>query len=147
MTSKPVGASIPAAPPLVLVCDDFADSRELYAEYLADAGFRTDVAADGEEAIAQAYALRPDLIVMDLDMPRIDGREAIRQLKADPATKNIVIIALTGHGLADHGKAVYDVGCDEYLTKPLSPDALAAAVKAALACRDSLESGSRPRRP
>jgi CheY-like chemotaxis protein len=131
--------------PLVLVVDDYEDIRVLYAEYLHAAGFRTECAEDGAIAIARAHALRPDLIVMDLDMPNLDGREAIRQLKADPATRDIVIIALTGREVMDHGQRVYEVGCDEYLTKPLSPDALAAAVRTALACRYELGTGSRPR--
>jgi CheY-like chemotaxis protein len=133
--------------PLVLVVDDYADCRDLYAEYLADAGFRTQTAEDGRDAIAQARAIQPDLIVMDLDMPDVDGRQAIRSLKADPATSEIVIIALTGREVTNHGAALYEAGCDEYLTKPISPDALAAAVRTALACRESSATGPRPRLP
>jgi two-component system sensor histidine kinase BarA len=82
---------------------------------------------------------------MDLDLPGIDGREAIRVLETDPATRAIVIIALTGHEVTNHGKAVYEAGCDEYLTKPVSPDALAEAVRTAPSCRDDLGTGTRPR--
>ncbi len=133
--------------PLILIVDDYADTRDLYAEYLATTGFRTCAAEDGQDAIAQARALRPDLIVMDLDMPNIDGREAIRRLRADVETRDIVIIALTGHEVTDHGRTVYEAGCDEYLTKPISPDALAAAVKTALACREIGDTGKRMRSP
>lgn len=129
----------------MLVADDYEDTRALYAEYLHAAGFRTETAEDGAIAIARAHASRPDLIVMDLDMPNLDGREAIRRLKADPETRDIVIVALTGRDVVDHGKLVYEAGCDEYLTKPVSPDALAAAVRTALASRYDLGTGSRPR--
>lgn len=80
-------------------------------------------------------------------MPNVDGREAIRRLKADAETRGIVIIALTGHEVPNHGKAVYEAGCDEYLTKQVSPDALAAAVRTALAGRDDVRTGARPRLP
>ena len=133
--------------PLVLVVDDYEDTRDLYAEFLKHAGFRVDTAEDGEQAIAKARALRPDLIVMDMTMPKVDGLQATRVLRADPATRDIVIIALSGAALPEHGRAAYESGCDEYLTKPLSPHALANAVKHALACdEDAQRTGRHPRR-
>lgn len=134
--------------PLVLVADDFADTREMYAEYLAAAGFRTETAEDGAEAIAKARALRPDVVVLDMTMPNVDGWEAARVLRADPSTQRIVIIAVTGHVLPEHGKSAYEAGCDEYLTKPLSPDALRVAVVRALSSTDGeTKTGRHPRRP
>ena len=86
--------------PLILVVDDYQDAREMYAEYLQYSGFRVAEAKNGNEAVAQARSLRPDLILMDLSLPGMDGWEATRVLKADDATKHIPIVALTGHALA-----------------------------------------------
>ncbi|HUG54864.1 MAG TPA: response regulator, partial [Vicinamibacteria bacterium] len=91
------GVSTGAGVPMILVVDDTLDARELYAEYLRIAGLRAEVAEDGYEAVAKATALRPSVIIMDLSMPRMDGWEATRRIKANPATRDIPIIALTGH--------------------------------------------------
>ncbi len=82
--------------PLVLVVDDFADAREMYGEYLKFCGFRVAEAQNGVEAIDKAKRLKPDLILMDLSMPVVDGWEATRRLKADASTKGIPVVALTG---------------------------------------------------
>ena len=82
--------------PLILVVDDYQDAREMYAEYLQYSGFRVAEAKNGNEAVAQARSLKPDLILMDLSLPGMDGWEATRVLKADEATKKIPIVALTG---------------------------------------------------
>src|SRR5262249_15295979 len=84
-------------PPLILVVDDYQDAREMYAEYLQFSGFRVAEARNGNEAVDQAFALKPDLILMDLSLPGMDGWEATRQLKADERTRNIPVVALTGH--------------------------------------------------
>ncbi len=119
--------------PFVLIVDDFLEARELFSENLRDAGFITETAEDGAQAIVKARSLQPDLIVMDMAMPVVDGWEAIRVLRADPSTRDIVIIAVAGKALPESGKSAYESGCDEYLTKPLSSDALARAVRLALA--------------
>src|SRR5438105_15309703 len=85
--------------PLVLVVDDFVDAREMYGEYLKFCGFRVAEAANGVEAIESAKKLKPDLILMDLSMPLIDGWEATKRLKNDSATKQIPVVALTGHAM------------------------------------------------
>ena len=82
--------------PLVLVVDDFADAREMYGEYLKFCGFRVAEAQNGVEAIEKAKRLKPDLILMDLSMPVVDGWEATRRLKADSTTKAIPVVALDG---------------------------------------------------
>jgi CheY-like chemotaxis protein len=113
--------------PSVLVVDDYADSRQMYAELLAYAGYRVAEARDGAEAIAMAHRILPDLIVMDLSLPVIDGWEATRRLKADERTRLIPVLALTGHapeGLAGHSEAARDAGCDAFLAKPCSPETL-----------------------
>jgi two-component system cell cycle response regulator DivK len=119
----------PPAGPLVLVVDDYQDAREMYAEYLQYSGFRVAEAKNGNEAVAQARSLRPDLILMDLSLPGMDGWEATRVLKADEATKHIPIVALTGHALAGASEGARKAGCDSFVTKPCLPDDLVVEVK------------------
>ncbi|AKT41430.1 response regulator [Chondromyces crocatus] len=128
--------------PLVLVVDDFQDNREMFAEYLAFSGFRVAEAATGREALDKAFELLPDLILMDLSLPEIDGWKATRFLKNDPRTKAIPIVALTGHALAGHSREARDAGCDAFLTKPCLPDTLVAEIRRVLATRSSGDSTS-----
>ncbi len=114
---------------LILVVDDYQDAREMYAEYLQFSGFRVAEARNGNEAVAQARSLRPDLILMDLSLPGLDGWEATRVLKADDATKHIPIVALTGHALAGASEGARKAGCDSFVTKPCLPDDLVVEVK------------------
>jgi CheY-like chemotaxis protein len=107
--------------PLILVVDDYDDAREMYAEYLTFCGFRVAQARNGNEALGQAFALTPDLILMDLSLPGIDGWEATRQLKADDRTRGIPVIALTGHALAGPSESARKAGCDSFVTKPSCP--------------------------
>ena len=123
------GRAAKETPPLVLVVEDYEDARELYAEYLAFAGFRVEQASDGQEALDKAHQLIPDLILMDLSMPGMDGWEATRRLKRDHKTKHIPIIALTGHVLAGHSESARSAGCDSFLAKPCLPDAMVAEVR------------------
>jgi CheY-like chemotaxis protein len=120
-------------PVLVLIVEDYADAREMYAAYLQLSGYRVAEAADGETAMGLAAELRPDVIVMDLALPGVDGWEATRRLKADARTASIPIIALSGHTLPRHLDAARDAGCAVVLVKPLMPDALAAEVARVLA--------------
>jgi two-component system, cell cycle response regulator DivK len=122
-----------AAAPLILVVDDFLDNRQMYAEYLAFSGLRVEEAENGHEALEKAFAMLPDLIVMDLSLRGIDGWEATRRLKADPRTKGIPVIALTGHALAGHSKGAMDAGCDAFITKPCLPERLLEEVRKTLA--------------
>ncbi len=122
-----------AAAPLILVVDDFLDNRQMYAEYLAFSGLRVEEAENGHEALEKAFAMLPDLIVMDLSLPGIDGWEATRRLKADARTKRIPVIALTGHALAGHSKGAMDAGCDAFITKPCLPERLLEEVRRTLA--------------
>ena len=119
----------PSAQPLVLVVDDFQDNREMYAEYLAYCGFRVIEAKNGKEAIEQAFAQSPNVIIMDLSLPVMDGWEATRRLKADGRTKSIPVIALTGHALQGHSKGALDAGCDAFVAKPCLPDQLVLEIK------------------
>ena len=115
--------------PLILVVDDYQDAREMYAEYLQFSGFRVAEARNGNEAVAQAFSLRPDLILMDLSLPGMDGWEATRVLKADERTKHIPVVALTGHALAGASEGARRAGCDSFVTKPCLPDDLVIEVR------------------
>lgn len=126
---KATGAASAAGPPLVLIVDDFEDNRAMYVEYLQFQGFRVAEAVNGEEAVAQAMSLLPTVIVMDLSLPVMDGWEATRRIKANPRTKHVVVIALTGHAEAAHAKKAIDAGCDDFVTKPCLPDQLVAKIR------------------
>ena len=115
--------------PLILVVDDYQDAREMYAEYLQYSGFRVAEAKNGNEAVTQARALKPDLILMDLSLPGMDGWEATRVLKADEETRHITIVALTGHALAGASEGARKAGCDSFVTKPCLPDDLVVEVR------------------
>ncbi len=118
--------------PLVLLAEDFEDARELYRDYLEYSGFTVKTAGNGREAIEQAIALLPDLILMDASMPVLDGWQATRELKKNPATKHIPILALTAHAFDDARQEAKEAGCDGFVTKPCLPDDLVAKVRATL---------------
>jgi CheY-like chemotaxis protein len=107
-----------------LVVDDFEDNRAMYAEFLSYSGFAVEEAADGEEAVTRARHCLPDVIVMDLALPVMDGWEATRRIKADPSTCRIPVVALTGHALARHSRVAREAGCDAFLAKPCLPERL-----------------------
>lgn len=116
----------------VLLVDDFPDAREMYLEYLAFAGYRTAEAANGLEAIERALELSPSVILMDLAMPVMDGWEATRRLKADPRTRRIPVIAVTGHALEGDAERARLAGCDGVLSKPCLPQDLLDEVRRAI---------------
>ena len=110
--------------PLILVVDDYADNREMYSAYLRFRGLEVVEAANGTEALDHAFERRPDLVVMDLSLPGVDGWQATRLLKADVRTKDIPVIAVTGHALAGAPERAAEAGCDGFLTKPCLPEDL-----------------------
>ena len=116
----------------ILVADDSDDNRALCAELLAFYGFQVVTAADGQEAIAQARQLRPDLILLDLAMPILSGWEAARQLRADPTLRGVPLIALTAHAFPEPLQQARDAGFDLVLTKPCDLADLRAAVESLL---------------
>jgi CheY-like chemotaxis protein len=116
--------------PLVLVVDDCADARTVYAEYLEFAGFRVITAEDGEQAITVATEEWPAVIIMDLAMPKVDGWEAIRRLRADPMTAEIPIVALSAFAFGDAQLRARDLGADLCLTKPCLPSQVARVCRA-----------------
>jgi two-component system cell cycle response regulator DivK len=129
----PVSSEPPRTAPLILIVDDNLDAREMYALYLEHAGFRAAEAGDGQTAIEFARREQPAVILMDATMPRLDGWEAARLLKADPATRSIPLIMLTAHAFAEHRQRAAEVGADAFLAKPVLPDALALEIRKVLA--------------
>jgi two-component system, cell cycle response regulator DivK len=123
--------------PLVLVVDDVDHGREIFAEYLEFRGFRVATASDGLEAIAKTHELRPDIILMDLSLPGIDGWEATRRLKQDPRTSAIPIIAVTAHALASAHDKARAAGCNAVVTKPCPPKELEQEIQRQLEARST----------
>jgi CheY-like chemotaxis protein len=107
--------------PLILVVDDVEDGRLVICDFLALRGFETATAVDGASAVEQATELVPDLILMDVWLPEIDGFEATRRIKADPRTAHVPILALTAHALASARAEAEAAGCDGVITKPFFP--------------------------
>ena len=105
--------------PRLLVVEDNEESRDGLSRHLRRKGFEVAVAMDGQQGIDAARARTPDLILMDMSLPILDGWEATRQLKADPATRHIPVIALTAHAMAGDREKALQAGCDEYEAKPV----------------------------
>jgi CheY-like chemotaxis protein len=122
--------------PRILIVDDFDDSREMMAEFLRISGFSVLEASDGKEAVDRATSELPDVVVMDLTLPVMDGWEATRRLKANARTSHIPVVALTGHS-STHGDEALAAGCVALLTKPCMPDVLEAKLRELLASRPS----------
>ena len=129
--------------PLVLLVEDYDDAREMYRDYLEFSGFRVETARDGREAIERAQHLLPDLILMDLSLPGIDGWEATMRLKGDPATQHLTILALSAHALAAEGDRARKAGCDGFIAKPCLPHELVEQI--AVYLKVHTEGGPRPR--
>ena len=125
MTTKP-------ARPRVLLVDDYPDAREMYSEYLQFSGFDVVEAANGIEALQSALERTPDIILMDLSLPVMDGWEATRRLKADDRTASIPVVALTGHALAGISEGAKRAGCDAFVTKPCLPEDLVKEIRKVL---------------
>jgi len=115
--------------PRVLLVDDYPDAREMYTEYLEFSGFDVVEAGNGMEALQRAVDTTPDIILMDLSLPVMDGWEATRRLKADKCTASIPVVALTGHALADISEGARKAGCDAFVTKPCLPEDLVREIR------------------
>jgi CheY-like chemotaxis protein len=110
--------------PLVLLVEDQSDLRQLYAEHLTLSGFDVLEVGNGADAIDTTASHLPDVVLMDLSLPVVDGWEATRRLKADGHTAHIPIVALTAHDGAGELKRATEAGCDWFVPKPCPPDAL-----------------------
>jgi two-component system cell cycle response regulator DivK len=119
----------------ILLVEDNPDNREMLSRRLLRRGFELYFAVNGEEAVTLAAQTRPDLVLMDLSLPIIDGWEATRLIKADPATSAIPVIALTAHAMAGDRERALDAGCDDYDTKPVDLARLLGKMDALLAAR------------
>ena len=116
----------------LLLVEDNPENRDMLARRLLRRGFQVEFAADGVQAIAAALASPPDLVLMDLSLPVMDGWEATRQLKAHPVTAGVPIVALTAHAMAGDRQRATDAGADDYDTKPVDIDRLMGKITALL---------------
>jgi two-component system cell cycle response regulator DivK len=112
----------------ILVVEDQEDNRQILRDLLASAGFRMVEAHDGQEALTLARSERPDLILMDIQLPILDGYEATRGIKRDPELKDIPIIAVTSYALSGDEERAREAGCDAYVAKPYSTRLLLAKI-------------------
>lgn len=139
--AMPAGAAAPDAPcepalapavdtgkPSVLLIEDNEDGREMMATMLAAHGYPVHQAADGLQGVSQAHACKPDAALVDIGLPGIDGYEVARRLRADPATRAIRLIAVTGYGLPDDQRRVMEAGFDQHLVKPVAIERLLEAL-------------------
>ena len=117
----------------ILVIDDVEDNRRILRDLLTTGGYEVLEAENGEVGVQMAASERPDLILMDIQLPGLDGYEATRRIKADPTLRPIPLIAVTSYALSGDDVKAYEAGCDDYVTKPFSPRALLAKVREHLA--------------
>jgi two-component system, cell cycle response regulator DivK len=113
----------------ILVVEDQEDNRQILRDLLGSVGYQMTEAGDGAAGIAAAKADRPDLILMDIQLPVMDGYEATRRIKADPELKRIPVIVVTSYALSGDEAKARAAGCDAYVTKPYSPRQLLAKIK------------------
>jgi CheY-like chemotaxis protein len=119
--------------PLVLLVEDRVDSRELYAQYLTHVGFSVASAINGHEAIRLAQLLRPDIILMDIWLPGMDGLEATSDLKQQPELAHIPVVAITADPSKEMENRCHAAGCHSFMSKPVLPDEVAQHLRAVLA--------------
>lgn len=120
---------------LLMVVDDMVDNLVLISLHLQQSGYRVITASNGEEALQAAELSPPDLILMDIGMPELDGLGATRKIRAHPTLQNIPVIALTAFSTEGFRRAAYEVGIDGYLTKPINFDRLSDLIKSLLPVR------------
>jgi two-component system cell cycle response regulator DivK len=116
----------------VLLVEDNEMNRDMLSRRLARNGYEVVMAVDGQQAVTMAASENPDIILMDMSLPVIDGWEATRRVKADPATQKIPVIALTAHAMAEDESKARNAGCDDFDTKPVDIQRLMGKMKALL---------------
>ena len=116
----------------ILLVEDSEMNRDMLARRLARRGYEVVIAVDGGQGVTLAQAEAPDLILMDMNLPVLDGSEATRQLRAAPATRSIPIIALTAHAMAGDRESALEAGCDDYDTKPIEFERLLGKIEVLL---------------
>jgi two-component system cell cycle response regulator DivK len=113
----------------ILVVEDQEDNRQILRDLLGSAGYEMIEVEDGEAAVTAPKAHRPNLILMDVQLPLLDGYEATRRIKADPALQSILIIAVTSYALSGEEEKARAAGCDDFVAKPYSPRQLLAKIR------------------
>ena len=113
----------------ILIIEDQEDNRRIMTDMLNAAGFEVIEAVNGEDGVSMAEANVPDLILMDIQLPGVDGYEATRRIRAKPDLGAIPIIAVTSYALSGDDKKAFEAGCDAYLAKPFSPRELLAKIR------------------
>jgi len=121
----------------ILLVEDNEASRDMLVRRLERRGFEMEVSLDGQEALDRVAASPPDLILMDMSLPKLDGYEVTRRLKAAPATAHIPVLGLSAHAMVGDREKALAAGCDEYETKPIEFDRLLTKIHAALGERGS----------
>jgi CheY-like chemotaxis protein len=118
--------------PTILLVEDNEMNRDMLSRRLERKGYRVEVAVDGLRGVEMAASHAPDLVLMDMSLPVLDGWEATRRLKAAPATRHVPVIALTAHAMAGDREKALQAGCDDYDTKPIELPRLLAKIEALL---------------
>ncbi len=113
----------------ILVVEDHEENRRILRILLTSAGFELIEAVTGEEGVSMAEAQRPDLILMDIQLPGLDGYEATRRIKGNPALRQIPIVVVTSYALSGDDVKAFEAGCDAYVTKPFNPRQLLAKIR------------------
>ncbi len=113
----------------ILIVEDDADNMEILSAYLEYAHYTISKAVDGEQALSKVESDKPDVIVLDMSIPKIDGWEVARQLRLKPENKDLVIIAFSAMALPHEMERAIDAGCDAFLAKPMSPEVLIQEIK------------------
>ena len=119
--------------PKILIVEDDEMNRDMLSRRLVRRGYDVVLAVDGGEGVVKAATERPDIILMDMSLPEVDGWEATRQLKRSPETQAIPVIALTAHAMAEDERKAIDAGCDDFDTKPVELNRLLGKIEALLA--------------
>ncbi len=129
--------SLPTPGPTILLVEDFDDTRLMMKLWLQRKGYRVIEADTGEEAITIARRERPDLIIMDMMMPGMNGLDATQEIRQDQALRRTPIVAVSAYGVNEYRRLALDAGCDEYVSTPFDPNALAEIIASLLAAQVS----------
>jgi CheY-like chemotaxis protein len=123
----------------ILLVEDNEMNRDMLSRRLERKGYEVELAVDGRQGVDKAKTLEYDLVLMDMSLPEIDGWEATRELRADPATKELPIIALTAHAMSGDRERALEAGCDDYDTKPIELNRLLGKMEALLGRQSGAE--------
>src|SRR4051812_13118885 len=133
--SSPAPDALTNRPPRILIADDHSQGVELLDAYLADTGFEVETAYDGEETLSKVRDWQPDLVLLDIMMPKISGFEVCKRLEADPATRGVAVLMITALDQPSDVERAVDAGTDDFLTKPINQTDLLHRIRALLASR------------